>query len=95
MVIKDPNNMVYDGKILSSSTTDVLTFRDTDLLDVFRNWREKYPQIEILQMEIIPVPTTEELSGGEEIPTLENLVVMQIKSAELEYDYPSGKEILW
>lgn len=94
MVIKDPNNVTYEGRILSSSTTNLLTFRDNDLLDVFNNWRKKNPEIEIVQMEITPVPANDQLLRGE-IPTLNNLIVMQIKDTGIDYSYPSGKGILW
>lgn len=69
MVIKDPNNVTYDG-------------------------RKKNSQIEIVQMEIIPVPASDQLLRGE-IPTLNNLVIMQIKDTGVGYSYPSGKGILW
>ena len=94
MVIKDPNNVTYDGRILSSSTTNLITFRDNDMLDVFNDWRRKNSQIEIVQMEITPVPASDQLLRGE-IPTLNNLIILQIKDTGIDYSYPSGKGFLW
>lgn len=95
MIIKNPNKLIYDNKIIEKEDTDFISFLDNEYLDAFNDWRQKNPEIEIVQMEVKPIKAYEDNFYDYKSHTnkkqllLINAVTLQFNDSGKDYSYPN------